>query len=156
MLSVGIGEYAITDDYNETLITHALGSCVAVIMHCKVSKHTALAHVVLPKKSMDKQSSIYNKPSYFANDIVPKLAYYFLNDLRCGNNLEVKIIGGANSKKKDDVFLVGEKNLIMINNLLKEFGIKADFSETGGNISRTVSIKASNGEVNIIKHKMIL
>lgn len=156
MLSVGIGEYAITDDYNETLITHALGSCVAVIMHCKVSKHTALAHVVLPQKAMDKQSSIHNKPSYFANDIVPKLAYYFLNDLRCGNNLEVKIIGGANSKKKDDVFLVGEKNLIMINNLLKEFGIKADFSETGGNISRTVSIKASNGEVNIIKHKMIL
>jgi len=158
MIIVGIGEYFITNDQDETIITHALGSCVALIVYCRKTKHTALAHIVLPEPSHHSNLDNYKlKPSYFATDIVPELLQYFIDKLKCNKDeLEVHIIGGADAISVDDVFLVGKKNVAMIKGILKNYNIKIDYIDTGGNISRTVSVKSSNGFVNIRKQKMIL
>jgi chemotaxis protein CheD len=61
MIHIGIGEYIITDSTDETITTHALGSCVALILYCKKTKHTAMAHIALPKPSEETNLDYYKK-----------------------------------------------------------------------------------------------
>ena len=147
MIVVGIGEYAITNTIEETIITHALGSCVAVIIYCGKNKYT-------DRTNMENYKM---KPGYFATDIVPKLLRYFTDELECKkNDLEVHIVGGADAIQVDDVFFVGQKNVTMVRHLLSTHGIRTYSSDTGGNLSRTVSIQCSDGHVFIKRQNMIL
>lgn len=158
MLMVGIGEYAITDDLDEIIITHALGSCVALIIHCPTTKHTALAHIVLPEVTYSEQSKNRgDKPSYYADVIVPKLMEKFLNNTYFrGNHLLIQLVGGANSLNKEDSFHVGFRNIEMIKNILRSYGIVPYKMDVGGNISRTVSVNVKDGNVIVKSHNMIL
>jgi len=158
MLNVGIGEYVISKDPGEIIVTHALGSCVALIIHCNHTKHTAMAHIVLPENSGIRNQVLYKmKPGYFATDIVPIMVDYFLIKLGCSKNqLEVYLVGGAVSGQTTDRFLVGQKNKAMVNHLIRGYGLNMDDSETGDRFSRTVTVKVSNGQVHVKRQNMIL
>lgn len=158
MLTVGIGEFVISNDPGEIIVTHALGSCVALILHCNHTKHTAMAHIVLPENSEIRNQALYKmKPGYFATDIVPVMVEYFLKELSCRKSqLEVYLVGGAVSSQTTDRFLVGQKNKAMVNHLIKGYGLKMDDSETGDRYSRTVKVKISNGQVHVKRQNMIL
>jgi chemotaxis protein CheD len=158
MLNVGIGEYIISDDPSEVIVTHALGSCVALIIHCTHTKHTAMAHIVLPENSSIKNQALYKmKPGYFASDIVPVMVDYFLKELGCRkSHLDVFLVGGAVSRSSKDQFLVGQKNKGMVLHLVRSYGLKIDDSETGECFSRTVTVKVSNGHIHVKRQKMIL
>lgn len=151
MISVGIGEYAVTDNKDETLVTYALGSCVALIIYHPQTKLTAMAHIVLPKG----KSSF--RPGYFAEKTVPELLDFFINEKGIKKEqLIIHMIGGAESKNKKDIFKVGEKNISKISSILKKNGLKAINNDTGGNISRTVSIDVKDGNIKIKQQNMIL
>ncbi|MDF1616289.1 chemotaxis protein CheD [Petrocella sp. FN5] len=158
MLNVGIGEVVISNDPSETIVTHALGSCVALIIHCNHAKHTAMAHIVLPENSSTRNQALYKmKPGYFASDIVPLMVNYFLKKLGCSKSqLEIKLVGGAVSSQETDRFLVGQKNIAMVRHLIRAYGLKMDDTETGERFSRTVTVKVSNGHVHVKRQNMIL
>ncbi len=158
MLIVGIGEYAISNNINEHIITYALGSCVAFMLHCPITKNTALAHIVLPTSELYGQTGyIKNKPGYFADYIVPRLIEDFLERKNCQKNkLEVFLAGGAISNNPDDIFKVGTKNVEMIKYLLREYKIIPQKAEVGGLMSRTVKISVASGQVSIKSHKIII
>ncbi|MCF8018897.1 Protein-glutamine glutaminase [Petrocella atlantisensis] len=158
MLNVGIGEYRVSNNQSEIMITHALGSCVALIIHCNHTNHTAMAHIVLPENSSIRNRALYKmKPGYFASDIVPVMVNYFLNELGCKKSqLEVHLIGGAVSGLPTDQFLVGQKNKAMVRHLVSTYGLKIDDSETGKRYSRTVTVKVSNGHIHVKRQNMIL
>ncbi len=158
MLIVGIGEYSITDNVEETIITHALGSCVAFIVRCPHTRKTALAHIVLPQVSRREQYSyLETKPGYFADVIVPKLLGEFLSGNKCEKNqLQIFLAGGATSKNSKDIFRVGTRNVEMIKHLLKSYGLKPQKIEVGGLVSRTVEINVADGEVEIKSQRMTI
>ena len=158
MLTVGIGEYAITDDPNEVLVTHALGSCVAFMAYIPATKLTALAHVVLPKMEREEQIQyLAEKPAYFGNVIVPKIVEFFL-ERNNGNkeNILFYLAGGAEALNAEDIFRVGIRNRSAILEILNEYRIIPRAQDTGGNMSRTVSIAAKYGAVTVKCHSMIL
>lgn len=113
MLKVGIGEYALSNNPVESIITYALGSCIALIIYCPKTKYTALAHIVLPENRNNYNDDLsIKKPSYFAEDIVPKLLEFFIAEKDCPiGELKISMIGGAESLNKKDVFMVGKKML---------------------------------------------
>lgn len=158
MLTVGIGEYMISNDLEETIITHALGSCVALIVHCPINKQTALAHIVLPQvENRDKSQQLSHKPSYFADVIVPQIVTFFTEINLCNRSqLQVFLVGGADALNENDVFKVGSRNVKMIKQILRSYEIVPYNIDVGGNVSRTVSIKVNNGQVTIEKRNMIL
>lgn len=157
MLTVGIGEYKISNQLNETIMTHALGSCIALIMYCPITKHTALAHIVLPKTDHRDQSEILkNKPGYFADLIVPQLADYFLNIPCHPSQLQIYLAGGADSLNEKDVFKVGKRNVEMVMDILRNYQLVPYKMDVGGNISRTVSVDVDNGRVTIKSQNMII
>jgi len=151
MISVGLGEYAISDDQNETLITYALGSCIAVIIYHPKTKYTAMAHIVLPKGKHE------SKPGFFAEEMMPKLINFFVIEKKINKDeLVIHLIGGATSLNRKDIFMIGEKNLGKISSILKKNGLSATKNDTGGNLSRTVSVCVNDGKITIKEHKMIV
>ncbi|MBI9010633.1 MAG: chemotaxis protein CheD [Clostridiales bacterium] len=154
MISVGIGEYVITDSKNESLNTHALGSCVALIIHCTKTKCTAMAHIVLPNQDVN-HKRILAKEAYFASDIVPKLIDFFVNRPYCRpEHLQIMLVGGAVSSHATDVFKVGERNVHKIKTILEGYNLDYDATEVLGRFSRSVEIDVKSGEVIIKKKEM--
>lgn len=158
MIVVGIGEYAVTEDERESLVTHALGSCVAVIVRCPMTKKTAMAHIVLPEMDgSQKQSFTENKIGYYANDIIPRIIKDFTKERVCRiEQLQVTVTGGADSRNPRDVFKVGPRNVQKVNDCLRLLGIRPYYIDVGGNVSRTVEIIVDNGQVTIRKQEMIV
>lgn len=155
MISIGIGEYVITNAVNEVVITHALGSCVAVILHCPKSKYTAMAHVVLPKRESDYSVTI-KKEAYYASDIVPKMINFFIDRPNCDRkSLKVMMVGGAEAKS-NDLFHIGQKNVDEVRQILNDHHLSFDDSEVLGRFSRSVQIDVGSGEVVIKKQSMRL
>jgi len=158
MIIVGIGEYAITKNPDEAIITHALGSCVAFIVHCEKTKVTSLAHIVLPESRRTVERDLGDKkPAYCANIFVPRLLEFYLKENRSlPHNLKISLVGGSNSRNENDVFRVGARNVEKINEILARFRLKPVKVDVGGNISRTVSVDVNDGNINIRSRDMIL
>lgn len=158
MITVGIGRYAISADESETLITHALGSCVAVIIRCPATKMTALVHIVLPEGlSRDQVGFSHERPGYFAKEILPILLKFFIETKQCQKHrLLVDVIGGADSLDEGDVFQVGKRNAHTILGILQAFQISPQKIEIGGHYSRTVSVDVKDGKIMVKRQKMIL
>lgn len=158
MLTVGIGEYVISNDPNESIITYALGSCIAFIMYCPCTKHTGLAHIVLPERIRHQNNKHKQlKLGYFAEDIVPKFVEFFLKEIQCQpSRLQIHMIGGAQAKHQGDVFRVGERNAQKIKSILDQYQLPLGQVEVGGNMSRTVKVQVHDGSVHVKRQKMII
>ena len=65
-------------------------------------------------------------------------------------------MGGASVLKMSNFFNVGEKNISGIKKLLEEAGFEVSNEETGGNISRTVTLELPGGRVTIKSPKVPL
>lgn len=157
MLNVGIGEYAISNDKDEVIVTHALGSCVALIMYCEKTKHTGLAHIVLPDRQSGSKDLSALKPGYFAEDIVPEFIRFFLGNKLCNKEqLKIHIVGGAYSLSKNDVFKVGQRNAEKVVSILTSHRLIPTSIDVGGNISRTVSVNINNGLISVKQQNMII
>lgn len=156
MFTVGIGEYIVSDDKDEKVITYALGSCVAFIVHCPISKKTAMAHIVLPEaERVEQYDFMHEKPGYFAEAIVPMLIEFFKRESHCTlRQLEISIVGGADAKDPNDVFKVGRRNVEKVREYLNKYNVYPVKMDVGGTVSRTVEINIRDGCVKIRSHNM--
>ncbi len=156
MITIGLGEYAITDTENEVIITHSLGSCVALVLYCPVSKCTSMAHFVLPERDI-KHNQVHAKEAYYAKDFVPKMIKFYLDKPECNKRtLKAYVVGGSVSKNPSDIFKIGERNVKIVIDYLKEHQIKYESDETLGSYSRTVSMDVDTGSLNRKKRDMII
>ena len=63
---VGVGEILIDDDPKDTVMTFALGSCVALTIYAPSRKVLGMAHIALPDSSINPMKSL-ESPGYFAD-----------------------------------------------------------------------------------------
>ncbi|TVY01022.1 hypothetical protein [Paenibacillus cremeus] len=61
---VGLGEIACSNNEEDTIITYALSSCVAVTAYCPINKVAGMIHIVLPKPNSEKDER--HRPGYYA------------------------------------------------------------------------------------------
>lgn len=156
MITIGLGEYAITDSENEIIITHSLGSCVALVLYCPVSKCTSMAHFVLPERDI-KHGHIHAKEAYYAKDFLPKMLKFYLDKPECSKRtLRAFVVGGSVSKNPSDIFKIGERNVQVVIDYLEEHKIHYVANETLGSFSRTVSIDVDTGILQVKKRDMII
>src|SRR6185295_5604976 len=91
---VGIGELEVSDWADEIIVTHALGSCVAVCIHDPVARVSAMLHFMLPESRINTERA-KQQPATFADTGIPLLfqtAYRFGLEKR---RAIVKLVGGA-------------------------------------------------------------
>jgi chemotaxis protein CheD len=145
---VGIGEYAVSNDPENTIKTFALGSCVAVIMYDKLKKIAGMIHIALPdsKISSEKKEKL---PGYFADTGLPLIIDEMRKKGALIGNVWIKMIGGANVLDANYNFDIGTRNSLAVKKILWRNNLGIIAEDIGGKIARTCSINVNNGEIEI-------
>jgi len=140
-LVIGIGEMAASSRPSDTLLTLALGSCVAVVAHDPGSGATGLAHIALPGGVGDGPRS--QGPGYYADTAVPALLELMARHgaPAGGAGPQIKLVGGASMLESIGGFSIGRRNVVAVKRLLDERRILVVAEDTGGARSRTVRVQ---------------
>jgi chemotaxis protein CheD len=144
-LVVGIGDCQVSKDPTHTIITYALGSCIALAIYDPVVKVGGLLHYLLPESKLDLEKAARN-PFMFADTGIPALFHkvYALGAVK--QRLCVVVAGGA-QVTESETFQIGKRNQLAMKKILWRAGVLVHHEETGGSSSRTVRIDVETGRV---------
>ena len=143
---VGISDSAVSDQRESVLVTHALGSCVAVTIYDPVAMVGGLLHYMLPESSMDPEKA-FAKPCMFADTGIPLLfrTAYGLGAAKA--RLLVAAFGGAQVLHAGDSFDIGRRNYLAMRKILWKAGVRVHHEDVGGTSPRTVRMEVSTGRM---------
>ncbi len=147
---VGIGGLDASKSPEDTLVTYALGSCVALILYEPRIKLAGMAHIALPESSVSLAKAT-ELPGYFADTGVPLLMRLLvkLGASPATSRIRAKLVGGSRIMDNDRVFDIGSRNIEAIRARLREHKIVSAAEDIGGVLSRTVSVRVADGRVEI-------
>jgi chemotaxis protein CheD len=146
---VGVGDMAVSDDPDATLITYALGSCVGIAVFDPAACVGGLLHAMLPQSGLDEVRA-RARPAVFVDTGIPALfrACYELGASK--QRLVVKVAGGSTiNGAGTDHFQIGKRNLLMARQLFWKNSVLVRAQDVGGSASRTMSLHVGTGGVMI-------
>ena len=143
---IGVGDCQVSADPEAVLVTYALGSCIAVVIHDSVSKVGGLLHYLLPESSLDKAKA-EQRPYMFADTGIPLLFHraYELGAVK--SRLQVAVLGGAQVMDTGGTFNIGKRNQLALRRIFWKAGVLIHHEEVGGTSSRTVRLEVATGKV---------
>ena len=148
-LVVGIGELAVSSHADATIVTHALGSCIAVCLFDPIARVAAMLHFLLPESKINAERA-RQQPGAFADTGIPLL---FQSAYKAGldkKRVEVKLVGGAEVTERDGAaFKIGRRNALAARNVLWKNGVLVKAEDVGGSTARTVHLSVGSGRVEI-------
>lgn len=145
-IPVGLGEIAISKNPGDCIKTYALASCVGITAYSKNNHIAGMIHIVLPERPESSETNV--PPGYYAATGVPIFIKKLLSAGCFKNDLTICIYGGAESHCEDH-FNIGRRNLLSVQKVLTELGLNFTLVDVGGNISRTLIMDVSTGNVSI-------
>ena len=145
-LVVGVGDGGFSRDPDAMLMTFALGSCIAVMMHDPVAQVGGLVHYMLLESSLSPDKS-QARPWMFADTGIPLLLRAMLEHGADKRRLAVCAAGGAQVMDDNGVFNIGKRNCLALRKILWKTGLVARAEETGGAVARTVRFEVGSGRV---------
>lgn len=117
-----------------TEIVTVLGSCVSVCLYDKVEMIGGMNHYLLPLWNGNGLES-----PKFGNIAIPKLIENMENIGCLRFNMEAKIFGGANiHRANSEGQMIGQKNILIAKEILKQWSIPIKAEDTGGNNGRRI------------------
>ncbi|MEQ1911254.1 MAG: chemotaxis protein CheD [Vicinamibacterales bacterium] len=144
---IGIGECAVSPDPDAVIVTHALGSCVAVCLWDPVVRVGGMIHVLLPDSTINPTRAA-GQPAAFADTGIPLLfrAAYELGVKK--SRCRVHVIGGATiSTGGLSLPSVGKRNILAVRQILWRNGVLVEREEVGGTAARNVTLSVADGAV---------
>ena len=146
MQIVQIGDYRVSAAPDDILVTYALGSCIAVIIHDKVAQVGGLLHILLPDSKLDLVKAKAN-PLTFADTAIPILFQqaYALGASKA--RLRVCLIGGAQLNASGSYFNVGAENIRATRHILQRANVAIHSESVGGTSARTVRLHVGTGRI---------
>jgi chemotaxis protein CheD len=148
LLIVGIGDLKVSNDPADVLVTHALGSCIAVLLYDPVARVAGLLHFMLPESSLDSEKA-GKLPCLFADTGIPLLLHCACQLGAVTSRIVIMAAGGAHMLDSAGPLDVGQRNLLAMRDLFGKAGIAIDKEEVGGTSSRTVSIAVASGRIQV-------
>ena len=143
---VGISDCRLSGNAEDSLVTYALGSCIAIAIHDPAAGVGGLLHYMLPESSLHKERSAEN-PYMFADSGIPLL---FREAYRRGadkKRLIVRVAGGAQVMEDGEVFNIGKRNYLALKKILWKAGVMIHAEAVGGTVSRTVRLEVGSGRM---------
>ncbi len=147
VITVGLGELAVSDHPEAVLVAFGLGSCVGVAAYDPVRKAGGLLHAMLPQhRNGDKNLT------KFVDTGIPEL----LNRLLALGARREQIIwryaGGAQMLAAPGLsnrFNIGAQNVGMTREVLARYALRVVGQDTGGHQGRTVRLFIADGRVTV-------
>lgn len=148
-LVVGIGEFAVASRPDQVIVTHALGSCIAVCVYDPVSGVAGMLHFLLPESTINADRA-RQQPGAFADTGIPLLFQTAYKQGLEKKRAIVKIAGGAETGEASGASLqIGKRNALAAKNLMWKNGVLIKSHDVGGSTVRTVHLSARDGRVQI-------
>lgn len=145
---VGIGEFAVSTGTDDVLVTHALGSCIAVCIWDPATLVAGLLHLLLPDSRINPQRA-REQPAAFADTGIPLLFQSAYAKGLQKNRCLVRLVGGAEVAGSGATFDIGKRNILAAKNILWRNGVLIKGEDVGGKAVRTVNLFAADGRVQI-------
>lgn len=125
------------------LINTILGSCVAVCIYDPILKIGGMNHYMLPFWNGKGLAS----PKY-GNIAIEKLTEKMLYNGSKKNNLKAKVFGGGEViATQISHFKIGDRNIQLAKEVLREYSIPIIGSSVGGKLGRKIKFNTYTGEV---------
>jgi len=131
------------------LVTLGLGSCVAIMLHDPGVPAAAMAHVLLPSRSLARDHS---NPAKFPETAVPFLVERLRQLGATPGRLVAKLAGGASMFSQllqPGTIQMGERNVVASRDALRAAGIPVVREAVGGTLGRTVRFDVRSGAVDV-------
>ncbi len=145
-ITVGVGDCRVCREPDSVLVTYALGSCLAVMVHDPQSSVAGLLHFMLPESQIDPEKAT-RQPFMFADTGIPLLfrkAYELGADKR---RMVVVVAGGSQMMDPEGAFNIGKRNYLAMRKIFWKAGVLVQAEEVGGSVSRTVRIEVGSGKM---------
>jgi chemotaxis protein CheD len=142
---INVGDMKVGRD-GDLLVTHALGSCLGLMVFDPEMRVGGLLHAMLPLSKINQQKALAN-PFMFVDTGVPALfnALYELGAKK--KRMIVKAAGCGNPLGTNEMFKIGQRNYTVLKKLLWKNNILMESEDVGGNGSRTVRFDLSTGQI---------
>jgi chemotaxis protein CheD len=131
--------------HSDRIVTHALGSCLGLVVYDPVQKIGGLLHAMLPLSKINPAKAQAN-PYMFVDTGVPALfkALYEIGGQK--SRMIIKAAGCGNPLGKNEMFKIGERNYTVLKKLLWKNNILLKTEDIGGTASRTVHFDIDTGQ----------
>jgi len=133
-----------TGEKEDFLITHALGSCLGLIVYDPEIQIGGLLHAMLPLSKINRDKAQAN-PYMFVDTGVPTLFKTLYEMGAKKSRLVVKAAGCGNPMGRNETFKIGERNYSALKIFLRESNILLESEDIGGTKSRTVNFDILSG-----------
>jgi chemotaxis protein CheD len=148
-LVIGIGEFAVSNRPGDVIVTHALGSCIAVCVFDPRAGVAGMLHFLLPESSINPDRARC-QPGVFADTGIPLLldaaSEYGLSKKRA----IVTLVGGAEmTQQTASSFATGRRNALAAKNVLWRAGVFVSGQEIGGSGARTLYLSVADGRMEV-------
>lgn len=148
LITVGMGELRVSDDQDSTIVTYALGSCIAVAVYDRARHAGGMIHYMLPHSSITPEKGLA-RPAMFADTGVP-LLFEKMYELSCRkSDLVVKVVGGANINDENGTFEIGRRNYVILRKMFWKVGVAVVAEDVGGSASRTTRLTLATGKLTV-------
>ncbi|HWH02753.1 MAG TPA: chemotaxis protein CheD [Gemmatimonadales bacterium] len=137
------------DQGTSDLLTLGLGSCVAIMLYDKETKVGAMAHVLLPSRSLARDAT---NPAKFPETAVPLLIQRMTQLGADPRRMVAKLAGGASmfaALMTPGTIQMGERNVVASRNALREAAIPIVGEAVGGGQGRSVRFHLADGSIEI-------
>jgi chemotaxis protein CheD len=145
-LVIGVGDGGVSRDADAMLITYALGSCIALMLHDPVAQIAGMVHYMLPE-SPESEERGNARPCKFADTAIPFLLQAALAQGADKRRLIVFAAGGAQVMNDNSIFNIGKRNCLALRKALWKFGLVVHAEDIGGTAVRTVRMEVGTGRV---------
>jgi chemotaxis protein CheD len=146
--TVGIGEWVVSSEASDIIKTYALGSCVAVLIYDAKLAIAGMIHIALPDSKVDAERA-RSLPGYFADTGLPLMIEEMKRRGAVRGHVWVKLAGGASVMDPGGFFDIGKRNILAAKRILWGSSLGPLAEDTGGELSRTVSLSVADGETTI-------
>ena len=130
----------------DMLVTHALGSCLGLMIYEPVAHVGGLLHAMLPLSKINLQKAQAN-PFMFVDTGVPEMFKQLYDMGAVKERIVVKAAGCGSPLGTNESFEIGKRNRTVLKKLLWKNNILLDAEDIGGSISRTVNFDITSGKV---------
>ena len=145
---VRVGEWA-AERGDTVLVTLGLGSCVAIMLHDAQACAGAMAHILLPSRSLARDTT---NPAKFPETAVPLLVARLTQIGADPRRLVAKLAGGASMFAQlmtPGTVQMGERNVVAVHDALRHAGIPVKGAAVGGGAGRSVRFYVADGRAEI-------
>jgi len=141
---VGVGDMHVTNKADIEISTHALGSCIGVVIYDPMVKVGGILHYMLPDSKVSPQKA-KTKPYMFADTGIPLLFKEAYKYGATKMNMIVKVVGGATILDDNKIFDIGKRNYLTSRKIFWKNNVLVDAEEVGGTKSRTIYLRIADG-----------